>query len=81
MNLLVLELDYVFVRDVQIAQLLDFILLDLLQESLLALESLLQLLVLDVLDLFVALLPLVLLYYLFLQLDCMLLQQLLPFVL
>ena len=81
MNLLVLELDYVFVRDVQIAQLLDFILLDLLQESLLALESLLQLLVLDVLDLFVALLPLVLLYYLFLQLDCMLLQQLFPFVL
>ena len=80
-HLLVLQLDDVLIRDVELAQLADLLLLDLLNESLLTLEGLLQLLVLDVALLALRLLVLVLIDDLLLQLHRVLLQQLLALVL
>jgi hypothetical protein len=80
-NFLVLEFYNVFVGHIEIAQLSDFLLLDLLQQSLLSLKRLLQLLVLDVADFLVLLIGFVFLNNLFLQLDSVLLQQLLALVL
>ncbi len=81
MNLFVFEFHDVLVWYVQLPQLFDLLLLDSLQQSLLALEGLLQLLILDVADLLAFLLGLVLLHDLLLQLDGVLLEQLFSLVL
>lgn len=81
MNLFVFEFHDVLVWHIQLPQLFDLLLLDSLQQSLLALEGLLQLLVLDVADLLALLLGLVLLHDLLLQLDGVLLEQLFSFIL
>ena len=81
MNLFVFEFHDVLVWHVQLPQLFDLLLLDSLQQSLLALEGLLQLLILDVADLLAFLLGLVLLDDLLLQLDGVLLEQLFSLVL
>jgi hypothetical protein len=80
-NFLVLEFYNIFVGHIEIAQLSDFLLLDLLQQSLLSLKRLLQLLVLDVADFLVLLIGFVFFNNLFLQLDSVLLQQLFALVL
>lgn len=71
-DLFVLQLHHVLVRDVQATQLLDLLLLDPLDQSLLVLEVLLHLLVFDLQHLLVLFHSLVLFHDLFLQLQSVL---------
>ncbi len=80
-NLFVLQFHDVLLGDVEVAQLANLLLLDALQECLLALKRLLQLLVLHLASLALLVLVLVLLHDLLLQFRGVLLQQLLALVL
>lgn len=71
-DLFVLQLHHVLVRDVQATQLLDLLLLDPLDQGLLVLEVLLHLLVFDLQHLLVLFHSLILFHDLFLQLQSVL---------
>ena len=80
-NLFAFELDDILVGDIEVAELSNLLLLDALEQGFLALEGLLQLLVVDLAHFLAFFLQFLFLHDLLFQLDCVLAQQLLALVL